>query len=142
MINKPRVLRSPKLPAEPTFSFIKWCSISSPRPSIGIEGVLYVDKERNTLSIWSNAYKTYVVFGGKGKLEHTEVTTNNNAIVDSTSKENSSYSFNLINDNLIITCPDGIIQEIPIPSQDTISTLNDKISSLESRIEELEKLLS
>lgn len=142
MINKPRVLGSPKLPTEPTFSLIKWCSISSPRPSIGIEGVLYVDKERNTLSIWSNAYKTYVVFGGKGKLEHTEVTTNTNAIVDSTSKENSSYSFNLINDNLIITCPDGIIQEIPIPSQDTISTLNDKISSLESRIEELEKLLS
>lgn len=144
MINKPRVNDSKGFNSNTlSNSRVKWCSVSSPRPTIGIDGVLYVNKERNMLSIWSDIYGCYIDFFGskQNTSETSNVTTNNTLIVKSIDNQdsNNSYSFNLINDNLVITGPDGVIQEITLPNT---KDLENKIRSLNERIDRLEELLN
>ena len=117
---------------------IKWISISSPRPVHGIEGILYINREKNSISIWDESNGKYVEFFGKSARIPT--TDNSNLIYTTNDKTNSQplYSFNLVDGSLVITHPDGSIVEIPIPNKDDI---NAKIRELEERIEKLEGLL-
>lgn len=116
---------------------IYWVSLSSPRPVIGIEGILYINREKKTISIWDELNGKYIDFFKE--INSAVLTTNNSTIIDSNDESNNSiYSFNLVNDNLIITNSEGTIIEIPIPNENII---NDKIKKLEERLERLEKLL-
>lgn len=115
---------------------IKWVSVANPRPVKGLEGVLYVNREKHSISIWDASNGKYIEFFG-GSNSKPQVTADN-LIVKSTNK-NSSYSFSLVNDTLVITDLDGIVLEIPIPNEESI---NEKIRSLEERINKLEDLLN
>ena len=141
MIDKPRV-DSSKMPRTTySNSCVKWCSVSSPRPPVGIDGCLYIDKERNLLSIWSDTYGCYVeFFGNKSKKLDTTDATNNTLMVKANDLNSNVYSFNVDDDNkLIITCPNGVIEEIPLPSTKTIE---DELLALKLRVEKLEELLN
>ena len=116
---------------------IRWTSFSNPRPVRGIEGVLYINREKMSISIWDASNGKYIEFFG-GSNSKQQVTADN-LIVKSTNK-NSSYSFSLLNDTLVITdSEDGVILEIPIPNEEAI---NDKIRALEERVSKLEDLLN
>ena len=115
---------------------IKWISISSPRPVHGIEGILYINREKNSISIWDESNGKYIEFFGKSVKIPT--TDNSNLINTINNKSNNQYSFNLVDDSLIITDSNGSIIEIPIPNEEKI---NEKIRLLEERIEKLERLL-
>lgn len=133
MIHKSYAETSPRIPS----LCIRWVSKFS-LPRVGIEGILYVNRENRCIYIWDEANDRYMEFFDKS---HPAIlTTNNNSnLVNSTiNKPNSLYSFNLVNDTLVITDSEGVIIEIPIPNEESI---NDKIQSLEKRIENLEKLL-
>ena len=140
MIDKPRV-DSSKIPRTPySNSRVKWCSVSSPRPPVGIDGCLYIDKERNLLSIWSDTYGCYVeFFGNKSKKLDTTDATNNTLMVKSNNLDSNNYSFSVDDDKLIVTCPNGVIEEIALPSTKAIE---DELSSLKQRIDKLEELLN
>jgi len=116
--------------------YIKWCSLSSPRPTKGIKNVFYIDSNRKIISIWDDTNNKYINFYGDNKS--TNITTNI-PIKKSNNDESSLYSFNLMNDNLIITDSKGVIIEIPIPNKEFV---DNKIKSLEERIEKLEELLN
>lgn len=123
------------VPRIPNIS-IKWISISSPRPVCGIEGILYINREKNSISIWDESNGKYIEFFGKAA--NISTTNNSNLLYNTNDKSNNQYSFNLVDDNLVITNSDGIIVEIPIPNEEAI---NEKIRLLEERIEKLEGLL-
>lgn len=126
-----------KKPRVPNTS-IRWITLSSPLPTCGIEGFLYVNRDKHSFYIWDESNHKYIEFFGKYQ-NATNVTTNNDSgIVNNTIKNNSSYSFNLVNDALVITDSDGVVIEIPIPNEESI---NEKIRLLEERIEKLEGLL-
>lgn len=112
---------------------IKFCSISSPRPTIGIPDVIYVNRSKHSLSIWDETEGKFIEFFGSKQI------TTNSEIVESNNEEtNSLYSFILKDETLLITDPNGIIMEIPIPDKDAI---DERIRALEERISKLEELL-
>ena len=124
----------------PTISYIKWCSISSPRPFIGIPGVLYINESKRMISIWNDVTKKYVDFCGvdKNKSITNDTTNKPIEIVESNNKSDNLYSFNLIDDTLSITdSTSGVVLEIPIPNKNVI---DEKIKTLEERISKLEEL--
>lgn len=145
MVNKPRQISSSFKTADSNSSqtaYIKWCSFSSPRPAVGIPNVLYINTNKQLISIWSPFENKYIEFYNSQNNVSPKVTTNNN-IIEKSSKLNeidSSFTFSLIDDNLIITSPNGIIQEIPISKITT--ELENKIKVLEERINKLEELLN
>ncbi len=106
---------------------IRWCSQSFPRPKIGIEGVLYVNRDKQTISVWDEINHKYIEFFKKS--------TNNESLI--VKSNNNSYSFNMINDSLIITNSEGVILEINIPNKEEVDK---KINLLEKRIARLEEL--
>ena len=134
MIHKPFTDRSK---SKNDSTFIKFYSPSSPRPTVGIQGVFYVNRQNLTISLWDDQNGKYITFFDKDR-SNGGTTTNDNSLVNSNNEPNSKYSFNLINDSLVITDPDGVIIEIPIPNEESI---NERIRLLEERIEKLERLL-
>lgn len=134
MIHRLNVDAKPRLPNN---TFIRWITSSSPRPVYGLSNVLYVNKERKSISLWDESTGKYIEFFNG--LSSTSVTTDNSLSIVNTNNNDSSPSFNLIDDSLIITNSDGTIVEISIPNEEAI---NEKINLLEERIKKLEELLS
>ena len=139
MIDKPRVALSGhsnnSIPI-----VIRWYSDGMPRPSLGLEGIMYVNMNGKSFSFWKDSLGKYVDFT---LSRNTNVTTNNQTNKVSTesnaSKElNNSLNFSFDNNILTIYDSNGIIYEIPIPD---IKPLEDKIEELEGRIRKLEDAL-
>ena len=120
---------------KPLNTSIYWVSLSTPRPIIGIEGIFYINREKKIISIWDELNGKYIDFF---KEINSSILTTNNSTINDSNRSNNIYSFNLVNDNLIITDSKGVIIEIPIPNEDNI---NNKIKNLEERLKELEKIL-
>ena len=139
MIDKPRVALSGhsnnSIPI-----VIRWYSDGMPRPSLGLEGIMYVNMNGKSFSFWKDSLGKYVDFI---LSKNTNVTTNNKKADkdanESTSKElNDSLTFSFDNNILTIYDSNGTIHEIPIPY---IKPLEDKIEELEGRIRKLEDAL-
>ena len=139
MIDKPRVALSGhsnnSIPI-----VIRWYSDGMPRPSLGLEGIMYVNMNGKSFSFWKDSLGKYVDFI---LSKNTNVTTNNKKAYkdanESTSKElNDSLTFSFDNNILTIYDSTGTIHEIPIPD---VKPLEDKIEELEGRIRKLEDAL-
>ena len=139
MIDKPRVaLSSHSNNSIPIV--IRWYSDGMPRPSLGLEGIMYVNMNGKSFSFWKDSLGKYVDFI---LSRNTNVTTNNKKADkdanESTSKElNDSLTFSFDNNILTIYDSNGTIHEIPIPD---VKPLEDKIEELEGRIRKLEDAL-
>ena len=139
MIDKPRVaLSSHSNNSIPIV--IRWYSDGMPRPSLGLEGIMYVNMNGRSFSFWKDSLGKYVDFI---LSKNTNVTTNNKKsdkdANESTSKElNDSLTFSFDNNILTIYDSNGTIHEIPIPD---VKPLEDKIKELEGRIRKLEDAL-
>jgi len=139
MIDKPRVaLSSHSNNSIPIV--IRWYSDGMPRPSLGLEGIMYVNMNGKSFSFWKDSLGKYVDFI---LSKNTNVTTNNKKsdkdANESTSKElNDSLTFSFDNNILTIYDSNGTIHEIPIPD---VKPLEDKIKELEGRIRKLEDAL-
>ena len=139
MIDKPRVaLSSHSNNSIPIV--IRWYSDGMPRPSLGLEGIMYVNMNGRSFSFWKDSLGKYVDFI---LSKNTNVTTNNKKsdkdANESTSKElNDSLTFSFDNNILTIYDSNGTIHEIPIPD---VKPLENKIEELENRIRKLEDAL-
>ena len=135
MINKPRVALSGhsnnSIPI-----VIRWYSDGMPKPSLGLEGIMYVNMNGKSFSFWKDSLGKYVDFI---LSKNTNAATNNKKsdkdTNESTNKELNALTFSFDNNILTIYDSNGTIHEIPIPD---IKILENKIEELEGRIRKLE----